>query len=214
MAASKEMIEYLNNHFCYEVDEIYSSSYLVTSISKREHKIKPNYPAFYAALMNIGIEHTLLHSRVLYEFYYKPKVNDYPRATDYVINFKPEIKAHLNEDFYKKVCNQISHLGNARFIEPEKREWDLYEISKELIEITIQFLDALKVADSSCFEEKLNVLRERLNYPIGNSVDLFSWSSVATTTVANQEGEGATTTSYSRISTFTLDTQTSKDPEG
>lgn len=108
--------------------------------------------------VNICLEHTLLHSRVLYEFYFRGKYNpySYPRANMYIKDFKANFTANITRKFWYKVNNQILHLGVGRTGVTSKK-FNITEgmnIANDLLRITKDFILRLESIEDGVYITK------------------------------------------------------------
>ncbi len=156
----KEKIEFIDMHFFYEVQELLNAKFFLRKVMKGEVVYNLTVSKYYkehpeefvkwlgALSMNMAIEHSLLHARILYEFYFMPKPNphEHPRAIMFVPDFQvPAFTANIKEDFSEKVNNQITHLGSKRFEEASKKfsASETIAIINDLLRITKKFLERL-----------------------------------------------------------------------
>ena len=150
----------------------------------------------------MNIEHTMLHARGLYEFYYciDTNPNNYnethnPRANMYVPSFtKPAYTQDITADFLKRASAQIQHLGIDRTSTPSEKfnVSQTVSIVDDLLRVTKDFLDKLEVVDSGFFYTRLKDLKNDLAQyiqfdprpPTATQVSVFTsgTSSIAVTT--------------------------------
>jgi hypothetical protein len=147
----EKLKDIVNDHFVYEVTELFGCKKLWTMY-------RP--PLFESAFINMNIEHTLLHARVLYDFYYKLdhqngyNENSYPRANMYVPTFtRPSYTSEITEDFEAKVNAQINHLGLERTSTPSEKfnVGQTVAIANKLLAITKEFLNPIETEDGGYF---------------------------------------------------------------
>jgi hypothetical protein len=143
----------INEHFCYEVTELCNSKSLI-----KEGVPPCILPQNAQAFVNMYLEHALLHSRNLYEFFFDlrlpPRVytdTSYPRANMCVPPFTaPGFTSNIKPDFYEKVCNQILHLGIDRTgsSSDKFKTTECPRIANDLLRITKGFLVQLEAVDN------------------------------------------------------------------
>ena len=144
---------YLKEHFIYEVKELH---HYITKFNLIKEQKETLSRGLYVMLRNMEIEHTLLHIRVLYEFYFINSTRGYPRAENFIdtkfnskfdgYKGKPSYFQHgrdLNKSFYDKVNNQVTHLGSQRTINKIRKQWHLVGLVKDTLTITKEFLTKL-----------------------------------------------------------------------
>ena len=162
MLTKERLKEILNDHFNYEVLELVCC--------KQFHKLRVN-PELAQAFVNMNLEHTLLHSRNLYEFYFRLKIppryrdSDYPRANMYVLGFRvPPFTTNITEQFWEKSSNQILHLGLDRTsnVSEKFNSFQTIGIANDLLVITKDFVDQLE-AESNGFYMGLEMVELKKN---------------------------------------------------
>ena len=121
-------IAFIQKHFMYEVQELLNARFFLSAVKKGEvmYSIPNPRNVSPAAIsqhlgtisMNMALEHALMHSRILYEFYFVPEESKkaphgHPRAYMYIDDYKkPAFTKNITAVFYDKVNNQITHLGD------------------------------------------------------------------------------------------------------
>ena len=166
------MRRWINSHFIYEISELYFSYYFFESVEEKRLRMSI---AQYNVLKNIAIEHVLLHVRNLYEFYFKPlDSNPNARVSNFTLNFNPIYRhKYLNEKVYKKICDQIAHLGWKRYIKSRNKNWHLKEMIKVILKITKQFIENVRRYNQYYFGEGLKSTYARLVQPLEPYIDLL-----------------------------------------
>lgn len=165
MPTRERLRDIITDHFNYEVKELVNCRFL--ALAEYPEQLRP-------AFINMNLEHTLLHCRVLFEFYYKLKErypeHHYPRANmylpDYVrpaftLDIKDEDENFGEPGFWKKVNNQILHLGSERTSEPPEKFTigEALNVANDLLKITRDFLSRLEsVEDGYYFNSTLQLL--------------------------------------------------------
>ncbi len=154
----------VNDHFVYEVTELYGCKRLWTMYRPQ---------MFEQSFINMNIEHTLLHARGLYEFYYKldhPNgytENSWPRANMYVPNFaRPAYSNEITQDFEKRVNAQINHLGLERTSNTSAKfnVGQTVAIANSLLATTKEFLNLIETEDGGYFfQAGLGGLKSRID---------------------------------------------------
>ncbi len=163
MYARERLREIITDHYNYEVIELANCKTLF-------RYFVPQFRQF----INMNLEHTLLHSRVLYEFYYRLKLKyddtSYPRANMYITDFtRPAYTENIKDEnketnelgFWIKVSNQILHLGKERTSDPSSKFTlgEALNIANDLLRITKNFLGKLeKVENGYYFDATLRTL--------------------------------------------------------
>lgn len=142
----------INDHFVYEITELYWCKTLWTM---------PRAAGYDQAFINMNIEHTLLHARSLYEFYYMLDTNpnnynpgSLPKANMYVASFtRPTTAKEIKSDFYKKANDQINHLGIDRTSVASDKFTvaQTIAIANDLLAITKDFLKPLETEGGGFF---------------------------------------------------------------
>lgn len=176
----EDKIVFLKDHFSYEVHELLNArfflkavkdgniSYEVSNLKTREKlgEISKELGNIY---MNVAIEHALLHSRALYEFFFLPEPNprNYPRAVMFADFPPPRFTDNISKDFYEKVNSQITHLGAKRFEEAQKKfnYNETLGILNYLLKISNDFIMKL---DAKYVSDNLMQLSDQLNKNIRN----------------------------------------------
>jgi len=172
----------INNHFNFEVIELANSKLFMSRTF-----FGAGNPAN-QAFINMTLEHTLLHSRVLYEFYFRLKkveeYNDssYPRANMYIPKFeKPSFTDNIKDEneeqhelgFWKKVNNQILHLGiNRTGNSIEKfNALQAIGITNDILNITKDFLNQLEqIENRFYFESNLDFIKDNIDEFISRKI--------------------------------------------
>lgn len=137
---SEDIINFLDEHFSYEVDMIFFSLKKCIELGKTTENI-PN--------KNMAIENFLLHARNLLEFFYQPHNK----------NEKCSYAGHFfnNEDDWGKICpnktetikqlekrvhNEVTHLGYDRISgTPPEKSWDNQQLLKDFMAIIKIFIE-------------------------------------------------------------------------
>jgi hypothetical protein len=157
----------INDHFVYEVTDLYNCKALWTLIREDQSK---------QAFVNMNIEHTLLHARGLYEFYYcldgNPDNYDEghnPRANMYIRDYtKPGYTAEVTKEFMEKSSDQIQHMGIHRTSDPAKKfnVGQTIQIATDLLKTTNSFLERLEKEEPDFFEKPLRELKSDMDWMI------------------------------------------------
>jgi|WetSurMetagenome_2_1015567.scaffolds.fasta_scaffold93918_2 hypothetical protein len=142
----EEKIIFLNKHFLYEVSMTFDLFFLdINSNNSKQKNI----------LDNIRLESFIFHARNLIDFYYEKnkKGERYHKDDAWAIDYfddeelwyenRPDI-SDWKDEFLKRAGKQIAHLTYSRLeINPENKEWNIYEIEKPLKRITILFIEKI-----------------------------------------------------------------------
>jgi len=132
---------YLNNHVTFEFAELfYSKFFFLWVFSKKDELMKMNS---YDVFKNISIEHTHLHVRNLYEFYFDKMNEQHVTAIDYVKNWQIPTKTVNLKEYEKRVNHEIFHMGILRFTNPDEKSWDVVGLVDDMLNITRMFLKRL-----------------------------------------------------------------------
>ncbi len=163
MIGQERLKDIINNHFTYEVIELANCKEIYKG------RVPSN---LVQAFVNMGLEHTLLHSRVLYEFYFRlerrENPREHPRANMFVTDFrKPDFATNITETFWEKVNNQILHLGVNRTGEPSEKFTipETIGIANDILMITKDFLIRLEPVNEGFFwGDKLRELKSNIDH--------------------------------------------------
>lgn len=155
----KEKINYISEHFSYEVSEMmYAGQFWLSLIThKKEFKNTFTYDVF----RNMIIDHLLLHARNLLEFfYYKGDEDKYAKPDFYARSWETPEKTPQISILEKRVNSEITHLGLSRLdVTVEEKPWELAKLVNELLQISEQFLDKL---EPEYYNELLKILRSEI----------------------------------------------------
>lgn len=134
----KNLKKFLNEHFCYEVEMLYSAV-----VSLKYYSIATSRRG-----TNISLENFLFHGRNLLEFfYYKPK-NNYAKATHYIESDKwqqtrPEKTKNIIE-LERRISKEVVHLTFDRISgAPPEKQWDWPSCFNDLLAVIKIFLNLL-----------------------------------------------------------------------
>jgi hypothetical protein len=166
----KEKVVFLNEHFAYEVEELVFCDSFIASLF--HHRAAIDRKGLFAGLQNTGMEHFLLHARVLLEFLFFGPHEDEPRASDYVKNWS-DIRQWTEtlKTFQDRVNKEITHLSWRRVgISPEDKTWMLQPIVDDLLNTTGLFLTSV---DNSYLEERARNLWGLLALRKTAGIDVF-----------------------------------------
>lgn len=142
--------KYLNDHFPYEVYELVGA-----------RSFHNNLPANNQFIKNMSIEHSCLHARNLYEFYFDNPDSSKLVAKDYNANWAASKDTKNLKDFAKRVNNEVSHLGFLRYTDAKDKGWDIIGLIDEILVLTKRFLTDLdpKYQDTEIIKLKADLER-------------------------------------------------------
>lgn len=152
-------IRYINEHLAYEVEELLYSAHFYISVQARakqlsEKKILP-------VLVNLSLEHTLLHARNLLEFYYYRHEKKYAQAWAYVSGWQPPVMTPNVKKLQARVNDEVTHLGWKRLdVKLEDKTWNPLGVINELLDLTAEFLAQL---DRKFYRNGLRMLEIQMN---------------------------------------------------
>ncbi|MDE1833280.1 MAG: hypothetical protein KGH58_02575 [Candidatus Micrarchaeota archaeon] len=153
----KNKLESSLGHFNYEVQELaFCKCFFKVAYPEQQRQ----------AYLNRDLEHIVLHSRNIYEFFYKQThPNGYvessnPKANMYVKWEAPPFDDVITAGFEAKASDQINHLGINR-TEDSKEKFTVSEtikIANKLLNLTKEFLSKLEEVEGGYYFDKVKVL--------------------------------------------------------
>lgn len=159
---------FLDEHFLYEVRELYACVWFSMSIQRHAGRASPQVELF---LSNAALDHFLLHARNLLEFYYEErKPHLYARAREFVPSWRPPKKTASIRRLEKRVHGEVTHLAWERLgVHPSEKGWPFVQIGIDLLEVTERFLASMDIryhsqrirelrAEASIFRENFEAM--------------------------------------------------------
>ncbi len=155
----EQMIRFINDQFSYEVTQLIYGGQFYCSVLKHKDRFQNNTQ--FTIFKNIAIEHILLHSRNLLEFfYYRGEEAKYARAYEYVKGWSAGDKSAIIKELERRVNEEISHLSWKRLgVKPEEKSWDLIDLINSFVNTTKDFLNRV---DSELCKEGVSLLKSEL----------------------------------------------------
>ncbi len=159
--SEEDKVRFLNEHVCYEVEELLNCRSFFGSLVKHQASIDGN---LFVVFQNTALEHTLLHSRNLLEFFFYGAVKGHAQASDYVNGWQ-KIRGDWTDNLQKleqRVNNEIAHLDWRRLnVKPEERSWNLVPLVDDLLDTAVLFFSKL---DDSYMGERAHNLQAALEF--------------------------------------------------
>jgi hypothetical protein len=165
-----QKIEYLNEHVCYEAEELMFCHAFLVSVFM--HKTELEQRGLLEALRNTSLEHFGLHARNLLEFLFYGSLEGYARATDYIAGWANiRIKTQNIRVLERRVNAEIAHLGWERLnVKPEEKGWEPLLIAQDLLDTYELFLSKL---DDHYKQERVKRLQFNLSHYKTDIWDVF-----------------------------------------
>lgn len=164
LETQKTRMEFLENHFHYEVTMILDSLNFRNTTKFEERMV---------------LETNLTHLRVLLEFFERKYQNnqrhpDTAYAQDFYNNWPDERKTNLSTNYEKvssEISKRISHLTYRRgFVKPEEIPWDLQKESLPVLKTAVEFIDKIDTDNKENRSEKLGKLGSDINEKISGII--------------------------------------------